>query len=121
MAVPGGPGAIRVAASLSQVDEIVRRAQGAVTGAALLALLVGTVFALLAGRSIARPLTAITTAARAIAAGSPPRFPRSGVPDIDQLVQALRQMHRQLARPVRRAAAGAGGDARRWSNPWWKA
>jgi two-component system phosphate regulon sensor histidine kinase PhoR len=97
VAVPGGPGAIRVAASLSQVDEIVRRAQGAVAGAALLALLVGAIFALVAGRSIARPLTGITTAARAIAAGSPPRFPRSGVPDIDALVQALRQMHRQLA------------------------
>ena len=51
----------------------------------------------LAGRSIARPLTGIATAARAIAAGSPPRFPRSGIPDIDALVQALRQMHRQLA------------------------
>ncbi|MGH7579447.1 MAG: hypothetical protein ACREM9_04695, partial [Gemmatimonadales bacterium] len=38
VAVPGGPGAIRVAANLSQVDEIVRRAQGAVAGAALLAL-----------------------------------------------------------------------------------
>jgi two-component system phosphate regulon sensor histidine kinase PhoR len=97
VAVPGGPGAIRVAANLSQVDQIVRRAQGAVTGAALLALLVGGVFALVAGRSIARPLTGITTAARAIAAGSPPRFPRSGIPDIDALVQALRQMHRQLA------------------------
>ncbi len=35
-------------------------------------------------------------AARAIAAGAPPRFPRSGIPDIDALVQALRQMHRQL-------------------------
>jgi two-component system phosphate regulon sensor histidine kinase PhoR len=97
VAVPGGPGAIRVAANLSQVDEIVRRAQGAVAGAALLALLVGAIFALVAARSIARPLTGITTAARAIAAGSPPRFPRSGVPDIDALVQALRQMHRQLA------------------------
>jgi len=97
VAVPGGPGAVRVAASLSQVDEIVRRAQGAVAGAALLALLVGGVLALIAGRSIARPLTGITNAARAIAAGSPPRFPRSGVPDIDALVQALRQMHRQLA------------------------
>lgn len=97
VAVPGGPGAIRVAADLSQVDEVVRRAQGAVAGAALLALLVGTILALVAGRSIARPLTAITAAARAIAAGSPPRFPRSGVPDIDALVQALRQMHRQLA------------------------
>jgi two-component system, OmpR family, phosphate regulon sensor histidine kinase PhoR len=97
VAVPGGPGAIRVAADLRQVDDIVRRAQTAVAGAALLALLVGGVLALVAGRSIARPLTQITTAARAIAAGSPPRFPRSGVPDIDALVQALRQMHRQLA------------------------
>ncbi|HEX2217947.1 MAG TPA: ATP-binding protein [Gemmatimonadales bacterium] len=97
VAVPGGPGAIRVAADLAQVDAIVRRAQGAVAGAALLALLVGGLCALVAGRSIARPLTAITAAARAIAAGSPPRFPRSGVPDIDALVQALRQMHRQLA------------------------
>ena len=53
-------------------------------------------FALIAGRSIAQPLTDIAAAARAIAAGSPPRFPRSGIPDIDALVQALRQMHRQL-------------------------
>jgi two-component system, OmpR family, phosphate regulon sensor histidine kinase PhoR len=97
VAVPGGPGAIRIAADLRQVDEIVRRAQAAVAGAALFALLVGGVLAMVAGRSIARPLTHITTAARAIAAGSPPRFPRSGVPDIDALVQALRQMHRQLA------------------------
>jgi two-component system, OmpR family, phosphate regulon sensor histidine kinase PhoR len=96
VAVPGGPGVIRVAADLAQVDEIVRRAQGAVAGAALLALLVGTVLALVAGRSIARPLTTIAGAARAIAAGSPPRFPRSGVPEIDVLVQSLRQMHQQL-------------------------
>jgi two-component system phosphate regulon sensor histidine kinase PhoR len=96
VAVPGGPGAVRVAASLSQVDEIVGRAQGAVAGSALLALAIGALLAFVAGRSIAQPLTAITTAARAIAAGSPPRFPRSGVPDIDALVQALRQMHRQL-------------------------
>jgi PAS domain S-box-containing protein len=97
VAVPGGPGAIRVATNLSQVDEIVRRAQGAVVWAALLALLVGSVLAFVAGRSIARPLTGITTAARAIASGSPPRFPRSGIPDIDALVQTLRQMHQQLA------------------------
>jgi two-component system, OmpR family, phosphate regulon sensor histidine kinase PhoR len=97
VAVPGGPGAIRVATDLRQVDEVVHRAQAAVVGAALFALLVGALLALIAGRSIARPLTQITAAARAIAAGSPPRFPRSGVPDIDALVQALRQMHRQLA------------------------
>src|SRR5207245_5446957 len=97
VAIPGGPGVIRVAADLSQVDEVVHRAQHAVAGAALLALAVGAIFAFVTGRSIAQPLTAITAAARAIAAGSPPRFPRSGVPDIDSLVQALRQMHRQLA------------------------
>ncbi len=96
VAVPGGPGVIRVAANLAQVDDIVRRAQGAVAGAALFALLVGTVLALVAGRSIARPLTEIAGAARAIAAGSPPRFPRSGVPEVDVLVQSLRQMHQQL-------------------------
>ena len=96
VAVPGGPGVIRVAADLSQVDAIVRRAQRAVAAAALLALLVGTVLALVAGRSIAQPLTGIAGAARAIAAGAPPRFPRSGIPDIDVLVQALRDMHRQL-------------------------
>jgi two-component system phosphate regulon sensor histidine kinase PhoR len=97
VAVPGGPGAVRVAADLSQVDEIIRRAQGAVAGAALLALVVGTVLALVAARSVARPLTDIAAAARSIAAGGAPRFPRSGIPDVDTLVQALRQMHRQLA------------------------
>jgi two-component system, OmpR family, phosphate regulon sensor histidine kinase PhoR len=96
VAIPGHPGAIRVAAGLEQVDQVVRRAQSAVAHAALLALLVGSVLALSAGRSISQPLTAISVAARAIAAGAPPRFPRSGIPDIDALVQALRQMHRQL-------------------------
>ena len=96
VAIPGGPGVVRVAAGLEQVDEVVRRAQSAVAGAALLALLVGSLLALAAGRSIAQPLIAISAAARAIAAGAPPRFPRSGIPDIDGLVQALRQMHRQL-------------------------
>jgi two-component system phosphate regulon sensor histidine kinase PhoR len=96
VAVPGGPGAVRVAADLGQVDAIIRSAQGGVAGAALLALFVGAVLAAVAGRSMARPLTGIAAAARAIAAGSPPRFPRSGIPDIDALVQALRAMHRQL-------------------------
>jgi two-component system, OmpR family, phosphate regulon sensor histidine kinase PhoR len=96
VAIPGGPGVVRIAAGLEQVDEVVRRAQRAVAGAALLALLVGSLLALAAGRSVAQPLIAISAAARAIAAGAPPRFPRSGIPDIDGLVQALRQMHRQL-------------------------
>lgn len=96
VAVSGRPGVVRVAAPLDQVDEIVRRAQRAVAGAALLALLIGSLVALAAGRSIAQPLIAISAAARDIAAGAPPRFPRSGIPDIDGLVQVLRHMHRQL-------------------------
>ena len=43
-----------------------------------------------------RPLTAITEAAQSIAAGRAPRFPHSGLRDIDALVQALRQMHHDL-------------------------
>ncbi len=97
VAVPGGPGVVRVAAGLDQVDDVVHRAQRAVAGAALLALVIGTIVAATAGRSIAQPLVEIGSAAQAIAAGAPPRFPRSGIPDIDRLVQALREMHQQLA------------------------
>jgi PAS domain S-box-containing protein len=96
VAIPGGPGVVRVAATLDQVDGIVHRAQRSVLGAALLALIFGSAVAFVAARSIARPLTAITAAARAIAAGTLPRFPRSGVPDIDSLVRALREMNGQL-------------------------
>jgi two-component system, OmpR family, phosphate regulon sensor histidine kinase PhoR len=59
VAMPGGPGVVRVAADLDQVDEIVSRAQQAIAGAALLAILLGSVLALVAGRSIARPLVEI--------------------------------------------------------------
>ena len=97
VAIPGPPGVIRVAAGLEQVDEVVGRAQRAVAGAALLALLIGSLLALAAGRSIAYPLVELGSTARAIAAGAPPRFPRSGIPEIDSLVQALREMHHQLA------------------------
>jgi two-component system, OmpR family, phosphate regulon sensor histidine kinase PhoR len=97
VAVPGGPGVVRVAATLEQVDATVHRAQRSVLWAALLALVIGSVIALVAGRSIAGPLTEITSAARSIAAGAPPRFPHSGIPDIDALVSALRDMNAQLA------------------------
>ena len=96
VAIPGGPGVVRLAADLEQVDQTVRRAQRGVILAALIALLFGAVLAFFAGRAIARPLTAITSAAGSIADGNPPRFPHSGIPDIEALVRALRQMHLQL-------------------------
>lgn len=96
VAVAGGPGVIRVAAPYGHVDATVRRAQAAVIWAALIALGVGVLLALFAGRSVTQPLSEITQAARAIAAGRPPRFPHSNIPDVDGLVQALRDMHSQL-------------------------
>lgn len=96
VAIPGGPGVVRVAAPLLGVDEIVRRAQTSVLNAAAMALLIGIIFALVAARSVARPLTDISQAAGAIAQGTPPRFPRSGIPDIDAVVRSLRGMHEQL-------------------------
>ena len=97
VAMPAPFGVVRIAAGLEQVDAVVSRAQRAVAGAALFALLVGSLLALAAGRSIAQPLIEIGAAAHDIAAGATPRFPRSGIPDIDALVRALRAMHQQLA------------------------
>jgi len=95
-AIPGGPGVVRIASDLTAVDAMVRTAQRSVLGAALLALLIGMGLALLAGRSIARPLHQITAAAEAISRGTPPRFPHSRIPDVEALVLALRDMHEQL-------------------------
>ena len=53
--------------------------------------------ALAAARSFSRPLAEIGGAARAIANGEQPRLPRSGIPDVDAVARALRQMHAQLA------------------------
>jgi len=97
VAVPGGPGVVRVAMPLDQVDRAVGAAQRSVILAALLALLLGGPLAWLAGRSVAQPLTEAAQAARTIAAGGTPRFPRSGIPDMDAMVGALREMHQELA------------------------
>jgi signal transduction histidine kinase len=96
VAIPGGPGVVRLAAPLEGAEHIVRHAQRSVLSAALLALGIGVLLAVIAARSIARPLTGITQAAGAIARGAAPRFPHSGIPDIDGLVRALRDMHEQL-------------------------
>ena len=96
IAVPGGPGVVRVAMPLDQVDSAVGTAQRSVILAAVLALLLGGVLAWVAGRSITRPLTETAEAARTIASGGTPNFPRSGIPDMDAMVAALRGMHEEL-------------------------
>jgi two-component system phosphate regulon sensor histidine kinase PhoR len=98
VAIRGGPGFVRVSTGLETVDAVVSRAQGAVLLASLLALALGLGIAMLAARSFARPLTEAAAAARAIADGQPPHFPRAGVRDVDALIAALREMHEQLSR-----------------------
>ena len=92
-------GALRVmaAARLDDLDAAVDRARTSMMLAAFSALLVALGLAFVAGRSIARPLVELSGAARAIAQGAQPRFPRSNIPEVDSLAQALRQMHRDLA------------------------
>lgn len=86
--------------------------QRGVPGLVLLALPVALALAWIAGRSIARPLVALSAAARDIAAGDTPRFPRSGIPEVDALVEALRRMHGDLAsRALELQQERAGGNA----------
>lgn len=84
------------AASMESIDDDVRRARRSMILASLTALLVALGVATLTGRSIARPLVELSGAARAIASGSQPRFPRSNITEIDSLAAALRQMHGDL-------------------------
>ncbi|HEX9893521.1 MAG TPA: ATP-binding protein [Gemmatimonadales bacterium] len=95
VAVPGSP-IVRVASDLATLETAAGRSHRVILWGALLGLGAGTLLAVLAGRAIANPLQQIAAAARAIPSGLPPRFPRSRITEIDQLSQALRQMHQEL-------------------------
>ena len=97
VAVRGGPGIVRVSAPYAPVQDTLDRARRAVLWAALLALLAGSVAALVGTRSITSPLGRITTAARAIASGRPPMLPITTIPDVNALVVALREMDGELS------------------------
>ncbi len=96
VAIPGGPGVVRMAEDLTRIDALGGRMRRSVAGAAVLALLVGLGLAMIAARGVSRPLMDLASAARSIAAGTEPRYPRSGIREIDTLVRALRDMHRQI-------------------------
>ena len=86
-----------VALTVSVLVWGLERTHSSVIGAALVVLPLALVLAFVAGRSITNPLVALSAAARAIAAGVLPQFPRSSVPEVNTLVQALREMNHQLA------------------------
>ena len=96
VAVPGTP-IVRVASDLAVLERAAGRSQRAILFGAVLALGLGTLLALLGGRAISGPLEQMAAAARAIPSGQAPRFPRSGLTEIDQLSAALRQMQQDLA------------------------
>jgi signal transduction histidine kinase len=107
VAVPGTP-IVRVASDLAVLERAAGRSQRAILFGALLAFGLGTLLALLGGRAISGPLEQMATAARAIPTGQHPRFPRSGLSEVDQLSTALRQMQQELAdrfEALRRAGA----------------
>lgn len=96
LAIPGGPGVVRLGRAIDRIDAIVGRSERPIFVAAALALVLGSLLALVAARRFTRPLNEIAGAARAIAEGGTPTFPYSGIPDIDRLTTDLREMHAQL-------------------------
>ena len=101
VAVRGGPpglAVVRVSATLAGVDAQVRAVQRAVTLAGAGALIVAAAIAGLASGALARPLVRLAEAARAIAAGHPPAFPDSSIPEVAEHISSLRNMHAELER-----------------------
>jgi two-component system phosphate regulon sensor histidine kinase PhoR len=96
VAVPGGPGAVRLSSPIDESDALLSSVGGAVVRGTLIPLLLGVLLAFLVARTIAGPLQGATLATRAVAAEQIPRFPRSSVSDVDDLVRALRDMHEKL-------------------------
>lgn len=65
--------------------------------AALLAIPLAALLGLIAGMSVTAPVVQLAESARAIARRQPPRLPRSQIPAIAALIQAVRLLDRDLA------------------------
>lgn len=94
---PPGLAAVRVSASLAAVDAEVRTIQRAILSIGVVALLAAAALAWFASRALARSLVELGAAARDIAAGRPPAFPESRIPEVADHILALRAMHHELA------------------------
>ncbi len=81
----------------TQIDTAVSDAKRTVYLAAVVALAFGTGVAAVSGHIMGRPLRQLARAARQLANGSPPTYPTSSVPEIRDLVHALKTMREQLA------------------------
>ena len=63
---------------------------------AVIALAIGAGLAAYAARTVGGRLLELSQAARAIAAGNPPRYPHRGIGEVDALSASLRDMYEQL-------------------------
>jgi len=97
VAVRAWPGVVRISAAMAEVDTVVAEAQRGVLVAALVALVLGIGLAWLGGREVSRPLAELAGTAGGLAAGRAPVYPATTVPEIRQLVRALRAMQDELA------------------------
>ncbi|MGH7675173.1 MAG: ATP-binding protein, partial [Gemmatimonadales bacterium] len=70
--------------------------QRAIAGAGLVALVAAAAVAWLTSRALARPLVQLAGAARDLAAGRPPTFPASRIPELAQHTLALRRLLEEL-------------------------
>jgi two-component system phosphate regulon sensor histidine kinase PhoR len=101
VAVRGGPpglAVVRVSTTLASLDAQIQAVQLAVALAGAAALIVAGLITWVAGGALARPLVRLGGAARAIAAGRPPVFPDSRIPEVAEHIHSLRTMHTELER-----------------------
>jgi len=95
VAIPGQP-VVRVGQELTTLEAAAGRTRRAMLGAGVVAILLGALLALLAGRTLTVPLRQLAIAARALPVGGAIRLPRSGIVEIDELSQTLRQTQHEL-------------------------
>jgi signal transduction histidine kinase len=96
--IPGG--AVRVSASVPQVDTVVRQAQTAVLLGALLAVIVAAFLAFGFARRVTRPLVRLRDAAQGIARGDRPAVDTRGRDEVGDLARALRSLEESLAERI---------------------
>lgn len=101
VAVRAWPSIVRVSAPVEQVDTVVDGATNVILVTSLLAILVAGAFATLGGRAISRPLGDLVKSARAIAANQQPAYPSTNIPELRELVWAVRSMQEDLDERLR--------------------
>jgi two-component system phosphate regulon sensor histidine kinase PhoR len=97
VAVGWPDGAVRVSATLTSVDAVVDRAQGAVLLGAIVAVIGAGFLAWGFAHNVARPLVRLRDAAQAITRGERPRLDVRGRHEVGELARALQTMDEALS------------------------